>query len=144
MKTSKFLKFFTFIAFVALISPSAFGQSNASRMDRNKAKQHATDSDKNTDYIYLYSVAEVTVGKDRVIVKLQDSESKPTGEKAERQMKMQEKRKRDLEQQMKSFRTETDVLNYFSSTGMELISVVPNLLVDEKSKLYYLRAKIEM
>lgn len=145
MNKTNYFKIFTIAAFAFCLNTTVNAQSGSSKMDREKAKprvQQTEISAKKEDAktTWIYSIARVTVDKDRISVAFEKSSPKLKTRSAEMAYKISVKNEEGLKEAADSFQSESDVLNYLADQRMELVSVV----IDNKEgnvKTYYLRTK---
>ena len=147
MNKPNYLKIFTIAAFALFLGTTVNAQSSPSKMDREKAQpriQPTEISAKKGDEvrtIWAYSVVRMTIKKDQITVDFDKPNANAKTKSAELAYKMALKNEAGLKEASDSFRTESDVLNYLSDRGLELVSVVIDTKAEDV-KTYYLRSKL--
>lgn len=125
------LAFFTFHSVVS-------AQNVQSKARQQKTHKSAMDQNATT---WQYSIAHVSVEDGEVTVQMERPKAEPKTEQAARAMKMQMKNASAIRAAATDFKTEIDVLNYFSLMGMELVTVLPQGSFDSTKKIYYLKSR---
>lgn len=122
-----------------------FAQSNSSRMDRQKSFEKSADpgDSQASNGQYAFSIAHVTVKNGSITVKMEERTTAPTTEAEKLGEEMIRKSTHDMRNAVAELKTETDLLAYLASRGMELIAVLPEGSPDSGKKIYYLRSRID-
>ena len=148
MIKTNYFKFSAFVAFALMLTTNVNAQDNGSQMERARTQQRVSQQKQidsksmNDPSNWVYSVAHVINKDGKIDVMFESTESKPKTDVAIRAMKMQEQRNSELKQAMNTFKSEVDVLNYFASQGLELVTIMPSNEKGGFEKLYYLRSRL--
>lgn len=146
MNKTNYFKTFAFLAFAFLLNTTVYAQNSQGKMERQQAQPRVaqtgvTKVEEEAKTVWLYTVMQVNTKDNKVEVVFEQSNPQPKTTEEKTAFKMAIENQSKFKESASSFTSETDVLNYLSQKGYELVSVVPNGK-EGTLKTFYLRSKL--